>query len=212
MPARDFGRRPACLRIATAIAILTILAGGADASPVQQPAVETSTVAPVSAPLPAGYVIGPDDVLSIVFWRDKEMSSEVIVRPDGKISLPLLNDVQAAGFTPEALRESVTAAAAKYLEEPSATVIVKEIHSRKVYITGQVSKPGTYPLHGGMNVLHLIAEAGGLLEYARSKDIVVIRSERSREQRFKFNYQDMIRGRRVEQNIALRPGDTVIVP
>src|SRR5207244_6510002 len=92
-----------------------------------------------AVPLPAGYVIGAQDVLSIVFWRDKEMSADVVVRPDGKISLPLLNEVQAAGFTPEELRSRLTEAATKYVEDPTATVVVKEIHSRNVYIKGNVA-------------------------------------------------------------------------
>jgi polysaccharide export outer membrane protein len=163
-------------------------------------------------PLPPGYVIGPDDILSIVFWRDKDLSGEVRVRPDGKISLPLLNDVQAAGFTPEELRLHLSDAAKKFVQEPSATVIVKEIHSRQVFITGNVSKPGTYPLNGDMNVLQLIAQAGGLLEYADAKNVVVIRQEAGRQRHYKFNYNDVIRQKRPEQNIALKPGDTVVIP
>ena len=164
------------------------------------------------AVLPPGYVIGPQDVLSIVFWRDQEMSAEAVVRPDGKISLPLLNDVQAAGLTPDALRVNLAAAAAQYLEAPNATVVVKEINSRKVYITGQINKPGMYPLAGRMTVLQLIAEAGGLLEYAKAEDIVILRTSNEPERRFKFNYKDLVKGKNVEQNISLEPGDTVIVP
>ncbi|MGH8638674.1 MAG: polysaccharide biosynthesis/export family protein, partial [Burkholderiales bacterium] len=99
-----------------------------------------------------------------------------------------------------------------YLEEPNATVVVKEIHSRKVFVTGQVSKPDAYPLTGEMTVLQLIAQAGGLLEYADSKNIVIVRSERGQERRFTFNYKDIVKGKHVEQNITLRPGDTVVVP
>jgi len=166
----------------------------------------------VAVPLPAGYVIGAQDVLSIVFWRDKDMSADVVVRPDGKISLPLLNEVQAAGFTPEELRARLTEAATKYVEDPTATVVVKEIHSRNVYITGNVAKPATYPLVGEMNVLQLIAHAGGLQEYADAKHIVVIRSEGGRQQYHKFNYKDVVRQKRTDQNILLKPGDTVVVP
>jgi len=166
----------------------------------------------VAVPLPAGYVIGAQDVLSIVFWRDKDMSADVVVRPDGKISLPLLNEVQAAGFTPEELRARLTEAATKYVEDPTATVVVKEIHSRNVYITGNVAKPATYPLVGDMNVLQLIALAGGLQEYADAKHIVVIRSEGGRQQYHKFNYKDVVRQKRTDQNILLKPGDTVVVP
>lgn len=162
--------------------------------------------------LPPGYVIGVDDVLSVVFWRDKEMSADVVVRPDGKISLPLVNDVQAAGYTPEQLRGELVKAASRFIEDPNATVVVKEIHSRRVFVTGQVAKPGTYDLTGDMNVLQLIAEVGGLLEYADEKNIVVIRNTGGKEQRFRFNYKDVVRGKNVNQNILLQPGDTVVVP
>jgi polysaccharide export outer membrane protein len=176
----------------------------------QQPAAAAATNG--STTVPPDYVIGPDDQLAIVFWRDKEMSAEVVVRPDGKISLPLLNDVQAAGFTPDQLRAQLITAASKFLEEPNATVVVKEIRSRKVFITGMVAKPGTFQLVGSMNVMQLIALAGGLQEYADSGSIVVLRPENGRERRFKFNYKDVLKGKNPEQNIALKPGDTVIVP
>jgi polysaccharide export outer membrane protein len=162
--------------------------------------------------LPAGYAIGPEDVLSIVFWRDKDMSADVVVRPDGKISLPLLNDIQAAGHTPDSLRAELVKAATKFVQEPNATVVVKEIHSRKVYVTGMVVRGGTFPLADGMTVMQAIALAGGLQEYADSKKIVVIRKEGGKEHYFKFNYRDVLKQKNVEQNIILKPGDTVVVP
>jgi polysaccharide biosynthesis/export protein len=180
--------------------------------PVEQRATNGNSMAPAGVSLPAGYVIGPEDVLTIVFWRDKEMSADVVVRPDGKISLPLLNDVTAAGYTPDELRAQLVKGASKYLEDPNATVVVKEIHSRKVFVTGQVGKPGSYPLIGEMNVLQAIAHVGGLLEYADSKNIVIVRNEGGNERRFKFNYKDVVKGKNVGQNIGLKPGDTIIVP
>jgi polysaccharide export outer membrane protein len=167
---------------------------------------------PVGVSLPAGYVIGSDDVLTIVFWREKDLSADVVVRPDGKISLPLLNDVVAAGYTPEQLRAQLVKTAAKFLEDPNATVVVKEIHSRKVFVTGQVGKSGSYPLTGDMNVLQAIAHAGGLLEYADGKNIVVLRTENGQERNFKFNYKDVVKGKNLQQNILLKPGDTIVVP
>jgi polysaccharide export outer membrane protein len=167
---------------------------------------------PPSAALPAGYVIGTDDVLTIVFWRDKEMSAEVVVRPDGKISLPLVNDVVAAGLSPDQLRVQLDQAASKYVAEPNATVVVKTINSRNVYITGNVLKPGTYPIIGEMTVLQLIAVAGGLQEYADSKKIVVMRKEEGKDRHFPFNYKDVIKQKNLQQNISLKPGDTVVVP
>jgi polysaccharide export outer membrane protein len=162
--------------------------------------------------IPADYVIGPGDVLSIVFWRDNEMSQEVVVRPDGKISMPLLNDVDAAGRTPEQLRRRLSEAASELIEAPSVAVVVKAINSRFVYITGKVAKAGPYPIQGSLSVLQLIATAGGVAEYANSKNIVIMRSEGGQTKSFKFNYKDVINQRRVEQNILLKPGDTVVVP
>jgi len=169
-------------------------------------------VAPQGVPTPADYVIGPDDLLTVVYWRDKELSGDVAVRPDGKISLPLLNDIQAAGLTPEQLRVAVTAAAGKFLEEPTVTVVVRQINSRRVYITGQVGKPGPYNLSGPMTVLQLIATAGGVLEYADTKNIVLMRNENGKPMSYPFNYKDVIKRKNLKQNIELKPGDTVIVP
>ena len=162
--------------------------------------------------LPPGYVIGVDDHLSISFWRDKELSADVVVRPDGRISLPLLNDVQAAGLTPDQLRAALLQAAGSLLEDPNATVVVKEIHSRRAFITGNVEKPGMYPLNVPMTVVQLIATAGGLREFVSGKKIVIIRREGGRDVRFPFDYQAVVSGRQLQQNIELRPGDTVIVP
>ena len=161
--------------------------------------------------LPTGYVIGPEDVLSIVFWRNKDLSADVVVRPDGKVSLPLLNDVQAQGYTPEQLGKMLDVAAGKYFTDLVATVIVKEIHSRKVYVVGEVTHPGTVSLQREMNVLQVIAEAGGLLEYADQNDITIVRNENGHERRIAFNYKDVLRGRHTEQNILLKPGDMVLV-
>ena len=162
-------------------------------------------------PLPPGYVIGVQDILSIVFFREKEMSAEVVVRPDGKISLPLVNDLQAAGLTPEELNLKVEEAAARYVRGAEATVIVKEIRSRKVFVVGEVVRPGTVHLSGDMNVLQVIAEVGGFLEHARKGDVVIVRTDNGHEQRLKFNYNDVVKGKSTEQNILLRPGDTIVV-
>jgi polysaccharide export outer membrane protein len=197
--------------ILLAAAALSVAAAPSQAAARQAPANGRSDAA-VGTTVPDGYVIGAEDLLAIVFWRDKEMSAEVVVRPDGKISLPLLNDVEVAGLTPEQLRAQLVKAASKYLEDPNATVVVKEIHSRKVFVTGMVGKAGAYPLVGEMNVLQMIAHVGGLLEYADTKNIVVVRSEKGQERRFKFNYKDVVKGKNVQQNVMLKPGDTIIVP
>jgi len=161
---------------------------------------------------PDDYVIGADDVLSIVFWRDKDMSTEVIVRPDGKISLPLINEVMAAGLTPTGLRERITEEAERFLESPQATVVVKQINSRRVYIVGEVGKAGPYPLTTPMTVLQLIATAGGLSDFARREDITIMRTENGIPRTYPFDYESVSRRRKLGQNILLKPGDTVVVP
>ena len=157
-------------------------------------------------------MIGPDDSLAVVFWREKELSADVVVRPDGMISLPLLNDVKAEGLTPEQLRVALTAAAGKFVEEPTVTVVVKAINSRKVFITGQVNTPGPYALAGPMTVLQLIAMSGGVMEYAKKNKVVVVRKEAGKDVTYPFNYEDVMEGKKLQQNIELKPGDTVIVP
>jgi polysaccharide export outer membrane protein len=165
----------------------------------------------VGTTIPPGYVIGSDDLLTIRFWADAQLSADVVVRPDGKISLPLLDDVQAAGLTPEQLNSTLEKAASRYISEPDATVIVREVRSRKVYVLGQVARPSPVPLNTEMNVLQILTAAGGLLEYADKSNIIILRVENGRERRLKFNYNDVVKGKNVQQNILLQPGDTVIV-
>ena len=177
-----------------------------------QSATTSPSRSPVASPtLPKDYVIGVEDVLNVVFWREKDLSAEVVVRPDGKISLPMLNDVPAAGMTPEQLAAEVQKAATKFVREPGATVIVKEIRSRKVYVIGEVAKPGTFPLGSEMNVMQIIAQAGGFLETANKGDVVIVRTENGQERRYKFNYNDVVKGKNVKQNIPLLPGDTILI-
>ena len=164
------------------------------------------------APAASDYRIGPDDVLTISFWRDKDLSSDVTVRPDGKITLPLVNDITAAGLSPDQLREALVNEAKKYVEDPNPTVIVKQINSKKVFITGSVEKPGSYPLTAPATVLQLLAMAGGLKEYAHSKDIVIMRVESGRPVGYKFNFKEVADRRNMKSNIELRAGDTVVVP
>jgi len=159
----------------------------------------------------ADYVIGLDDVLAVVFWRDQQLSGDVRVRPDGKISLPLLDDVQAAGLTPTQLRERLIAEARRFVTEPLATVIVRETNSRRVYITGQVAKPGQYPLAPSMTILQLIATAGGLGDFAKAGDIRLVRVSEGRSVSVRLKFHEMTKqGSR--QNLELKPGDTVVVP
>jgi polysaccharide export outer membrane protein len=163
------------------------------------------------AGIPAEYVIGPEDVVGVHFWKDAEMTGDYAVRPDGRITLPLLGDIAAAGLTPEALKEVIQKAASKYQQDPSVTIIIRQINSRKVYITGEVQTPGAHPLAGPRTVMQLIALAGGLTEYADKKNITVSRVENGKPSVFKFNYEEFSKGKRLEQNILLKPGDVVTV-
>lgn len=169
-------------------------------------------VAPKGVPLPEGYRIGAHDVLTVLFWRDQDMSGDVTVRPDGNITLPLVNDIAAAGQTPEQLRQAITDAASQFIESPTVTVVVKQINSRVVFITGEVAKPGAYPLTGRITVMQLISLAGGLREYADEQDITVLRVDKDRQVSLPFNYKDVAGGKKLNQNILLQPGDTVVVP
>lgn len=199
------------------LACVFVLSGSAFAQPASrvpqtpQPGDGPSGTVRGGVAVPAGYVIGAEDVLSVIFWRERDMSADVVVRPDGKISVPLLDDVQAAGDTPEELSAALEKAAAKLVAEPDATVVVKEIHSRRVFVVGRVVRPGTFPLASEMNVLQAIAMAGGFMDYADQEHVLVIRFEKGREERFRFNYKDVINGRNIHQNLSLKPGDTVVV-
>jgi polysaccharide export outer membrane protein len=175
------------------------------------PAKAAGSAAVVDSTQRPSYVLGVGDIVAVTFWRDQRLSGDVVVRPDGRISLPLLNDIQAAGSTPEQLAGVLSKAAEKYIEEPDVTVIVKEIHSRRVFLLGEVASPGMVNLSGDMNVLQLIAVGGGLHEYADKDNIVIIRTENGQEKRLKFNYNDVLKGKNTKQNILLQPGDTVVV-
>jgi polysaccharide export outer membrane protein len=185
----------------------TIASAPSAAAALGSPAAAVDAIAP-----PADYVIGPDDVLSVVFWRERDMSADVAVRPDGRISLPLLNDIRAAGLTPEELRRSIAVAADKFIENPTVTVVVKQINSRKVFITGQVAKPGPYSIGAPTTVMQLLAMAGGVLEYADRENISIMRVENGRPIALRFNYKDVTKRKNLRQNIELKPGDTVVVP
>jgi polysaccharide export outer membrane protein len=171
-----------------------------------------SSKAVQAADLPADYVIGAEDQLGIVFWRDADMSADVTVRPDGIITLPLIGDLRVIGLAPEALRQQVQTEAAKYVNDANVTVIVKQVNSRKVFITGQVTRPGEYPLTASRNVMQLIALAGGLTEYADAKNIKIMRGGQGQTTVFNFNYREVERAKNLAQNIVLKPGDTLIVP
>jgi polysaccharide biosynthesis/export protein len=160
----------------------------------------------------ASYKIGPQDVLRIDVWKEGEISRSVPVRPDGKISLPLLNDVQAAGLTAMELANNITEGLKKFITSPQVTVTVTEINSRRVYVTGEVTRPGAYPLLPNMTVLQAVTSGGGFTQFARTKNIYVLRNEGGKQTKYPFNYNDVVKGKRPEENITLQPGDTIVVP
>jgi polysaccharide export outer membrane protein len=173
----------------------------------------TNTGSPVNpATTDPAYKIGPDDMLDVNVWKEQELTRTLQVRPDGKISMPLLNDVQAAGMTPTQLAASLTEKLKKYLNAPQVTVIVTQTNSQRVYVLGEVTRPGAYALSPGMTVLQAISSAGGLTQYANGKKIFVMRTENQRQSKYPFNYKDVLDGRKAEENVALKAGDTVVVP
>jgi polysaccharide export outer membrane protein len=158
------------------------------------------------------YKIGLEDVLQIDVWKEPEITRTVPVRPDGKITLPLLNDVQAAGLTPMELAGVIREGLKKYINEPQVTVSISAINSRRVYVTGEVTKPGAFALLPGMTVLQALTSAGGLTQFAKTKSIYVLRTEDGKQVKHSFNYKDVVSGKKPEDNIQLRAGDTIVVP
>jgi len=158
------------------------------------------------------YVIGAQDVLDISVWKEPELTRPVPVRPDGKISMPLLNDVQAAGKTPLQLAADITAGLKKFVTDPQVTVIVTTINSQRVYILGEVNRAGAYPLLPEMTVLQALSSAGGFTQYANLKKIYVLRIEEGKQVKHPFNYKDVLAGKAADQNIFVRAGDTIVVP
>jgi polysaccharide export outer membrane protein len=159
------------------------------------------------------YVIGANDALAIDVWKEPNVSRSVSVRSDGKISLPLVGELQASGQTPLQLEQEIAKRLQSYISEPEVTVIVSESKSQKVNILGMVSKPGAYLLTSSTTVLDAIAMAGGFKDFAKQKSIYVLRQDADgKQQRIAFNYKDVIKGKNPEQNIRLQAGDTVVIP
>jgi polysaccharide biosynthesis/export protein len=168
---------------------------------------------PMPATVDPTYIIGPSDELNINVWNEPQLTRTVPVRPDGMITLPLINDVQAAGKTPDQLRSLIAEKLSKFDKDATVTVIVTAMNSQRVYILGQVTRAGAYPMLPGMTVLQAISSAGGLTLYAKQGSIVVLRLDSNGKQvRLAFDYKDVVNGKRPEQNIVLKPGDTIVVP
>jgi polysaccharide biosynthesis/export protein len=158
------------------------------------------------------YVIGGQDVLDISVWKEAELTRTVPVRPDGKISMPLLNDVQAAGLTPTQLAEQITESLKKYVTDPQVTVIVSQINSQRIYILGEVTRAGAYPLLPNMTLLQGLSSAGGFTQFANLKKIYMFRMENGKQVKYPFNYKDVISGKAIDENVVLKAGDTIVVP
>jgi polysaccharide biosynthesis/export protein len=160
----------------------------------------------------AAYKIGPQDVLRIDVWKEPEISRTVPVRPDGKISLPLLNDVQAAGLTPMQLADVISEGLKKFINNPQVTVSVSEINSRRVYVSGEVTRPGSMSLLPNMTVLQALSTSGGFTQFAKIKNIYVLRTKDGKQEKLPFNYKEVMNGKKPEQNVLLQSGDVIVVP
>jgi polysaccharide export outer membrane protein len=158
------------------------------------------------------YKIGAQDILRIDVWKEDQLTRTVPVRPDGKVTLPLLNDVQAAGLTPMQLAGVISEGLKKFINGPQVTVTVTEINSRRVYVTGEVSKAGAFPLLPNMTVLQALSSSGGFTQFAKLKNIYVLRVENGKQVKHPFNYKEAVNGKNPEQNILLQPGDVIVVP
>jgi polysaccharide biosynthesis/export protein len=159
------------------------------------------------------YIIGAQDVLDISVWKEAELTrASIPVRPDGKISMPLLNDVRAAGLTPNQLAAQITTSLKKFVTDPQVTVIVTQINSQRVYILGEVTRTGAYPLLPDETVLQALSSAGGFTQFANRKKIYMFRVENGRQVRYPFDYKAVIDGKRPDQNVVLKAGDTIVVP
>lgn len=198
-------------RLSPLVLLLFASFAAAQGAPAQKPNTPPQPAASVS-PVDANYKIGPQDVLRIDVWKEPDISRIIPVRPDGKISVPLLNDVQASGLTAMELAASLRDGLSKYLTNPQVTVTVNEINSRRVYITGEVLHPGTFPLLPDMTVLQAVSGAGGFTQFAKLKNIYVLRTEAGKQVKHPFNYKEVVKGNLAEQNILLLPGDVIVIP
>ncbi|HKD78155.1 MAG TPA: polysaccharide biosynthesis/export family protein [Candidatus Angelobacter sp.] len=162
--------------------------------------------------LPSSYIVGEADVLHVTVWKEPDISQTVVVRTDGNISLPLVNDVKVAGLTPVQIQNVIAEKLKNFLNNPQVTVTVTDIRSKRAFITGEVIRPGGYALNSETSVLQLIAQAGGFTPFAKRDSIVVLRVEDGKPVKLKFKYKQVVQGKNTEQNIALHPGDTVVVP
>ena len=177
-----------------------------------KPAPSPSTTTASQTTTDPSYKIGPQDLLRVDVWKEPDITRTVPVRPDGKISLPLLNDVQAAGLTAMELAGAIREGLTKYITSPQVTVTVTEINSRRFYCMGEVLKQGSYPLLPNMTALQAISSCGGFTQFAKLKGIYILRNENGQQKKHPFNYKDVVKGNHPEENIQLQPGDVIVVP
>ena len=170
---------------------------------------KTAVAPPIRDPT---YIIGPQDMLAVNVWKEPDLSGNVQVRPDGKVSIPLLDDVQAAGLTAMGLSSEITTGLKRYVADPRVTVVVTAINSRRIYVLGEVARAGSFTLLPDMTVLQAISVAGGLTQFAHGKKIYVLRNEGGKQTKHPFNYNRVLKGKRSEDNFTLNPGDTIVVP
>jgi polysaccharide biosynthesis/export protein len=214
-------RRTSTLIVALAISLISTARAQQD-PPAPAPAPETveapKTIpsgpgAPSAAQVtglavdPKSYVLGTEDVIFINVWREPDFTRPVGIRPDGKITMPLIGDVQAAGLTPERLAAQLTQALSEYINKPEVTVTVAQVNSKKYTVTGEVNRPGVFPLVVPTKVFDALGNAGGFKDFANKKDIVIIRGDK----RLKFNWNDVVKGKKLDQNIFVENGDTILV-
>ena len=155
------------------------------------------------------YIIGPEDQLHISVWKDETLTTDAVVRSDGKISVPLINDVQASGLTSLQLKEAITESLREFVPGVEVTVIVQQMVSNKIYVQGEVTRPGPQPFNGNLTVIQALAQAGGLTSFAERNAIIILRMN---GEQMRFKYNQVARGKNLEQNIQLQRGDTIIVP
>jgi polysaccharide export outer membrane protein len=164
---------------------------------------------PAAAPVdPRTYMIGIQDVIAVRVWRERELSGDFVVRPDGKISMPLAGEIEADGITPDQLKTRIVEALTNFMNRPEVTLEVRQVNSKRFFITGEINRPGAFVVISPISVLEAISNAGGLKDFANGKKIVIMRGN----ERLKFNYKEVIKGKNMEQNILLQPGDHIIIP
>ena len=198
-----------------ALSIASILGHGGLKKEFAVQAADAPALAPAAAPADSisanSYIIGPSDVLTITVWKEPTLSGTILVRPDGMISLALLGDVQASGLTPLQLADQITAKLKKYIQDPNVSVVISQIHSKVVYLLGEVVKRGPVEMTPGMTMLQAVASAGGLTDFANQRKIYLLRNVSGSQMRIPIRYKDALNGKS-SLDLVLKPGDTIVVP